>query len=95
MKSIVEVKPKRHRISGPTDGSAGLDVRASVSNHSGEGQLSDQYSSSKVSHEQISGERTNGSGILGLAYGTSDDEESSEPGHDKSLRKKISAQSMV
>lgn len=68
-------------------------IWSSTPNHSGELQRGDQYSSTKASHERIAEEILHGSGILGLTYGNSDDEEESDPGHNNSLRKDIISKS--
>ncbi|CAM6116549.1 unnamed protein product [Calypogeia fissa] len=93
VKSTVEIKPKRQRISGPTERTSGLDSRSGTSNPSEEAQVKvPDSSATKDSREQSAEGRTNGSGILGLAYESSDDEES-EPGPEKDLGKDVSAQS--
>ncbi|KAL2651981.1 hypothetical protein R1flu_020109 [Riccia fluitans] len=93
LKSIVEVKPKRQRLSGVSEEAArGVEVGGSQSQskvesraRAGESistQMSPEPSATKMKNgDSHSATEVNGSGLLGLAYETSDeeDEESEDP----------------
>lgn len=79
LKSIVEVKPKRHRISGLSEGAAqNIEVRPSSSSPIVKSRLRGfDSTNTDGSLEPLATETVNGSGLLGLAYETSDDDEES------------------
>ncbi|PIA35343.1 hypothetical protein AQUCO_03500025v1 [Aquilegia coerulea] len=78
LKNIVEIRPKRHRVSSPSDGNQPTSVSSArvATNQQSESDLKkERLSSSLVNGEEEAKEENPIKSLLGLAYESSEDEE--------------------
>ncbi|KAF5184691.1 ankyrin repeat protein [Thalictrum thalictroides] len=78
LKNIVEIRPKRHRVSSPTDGNQPTSVSSAqvATNQQSESDVKKEHlSSSLVKGEEVVKEENPVRSVLGLAYESSEDEE--------------------